>query len=513
MNTTPAQTPVAAVIVLAAGGGTRMKSKRSKLLHAVAGRPMLSYAVDAARALEPRHLVVVVGHQREQVEAHLAEYCPEAIAVEQPVRNGTGGAVAVGIERLADVHGEVVVTYGDVPMLSGETLKALVAAHRAEQNACTVLTAMIPDPTGYGRIVREQGQVARIVEHKDATEAERQITEINSGIYVFDADLLRAGLPTLRPNNVQGELYVTDMIGYLREQGKRVGAFLTDDLWQTEGVNDRVQLARMNAEVNRRLVEHWMREGVTIIDPNTTWIEADVDLEPDVTILPNTQLLGATSVATGALIGPDTTLRDVEVGENAHVVRCHGELAVIGANAEVGPFARLRPGTVLGERGRIGTFVETKNAEIGAASRIPHFSYVGDAYLGEGAYVGAGTTFANFDGQHRLPTHVGDHAFVGANSVLVAPIDVGDGAYVAAGSAITNDVPPGALAVARGREHISDHWVPRKRAGSQAAAAAEDATGEVHPKVAEARARVQQPTVPQQVRPEQQTIDQQEAQQ
>ena len=508
MNTTPTQTPVAAVIVLAAGGGTRMKSKRSKLLHAVAGRPMLSYAVDAARALEPRRLVVVVGHLREQVEAHLAEYCPEALTVEQPVRNGTGGAVAVGMEKLADVQGEVVVTYGDVPMLNGETLKALVAAHRADQNSCTVLTAMIPDPTGYGRIVREAGQVARIVEHKDATEAERAINEINSGIYVFDAQLLRAGLPTLQPNNVQGELYVTDMIGYTRGQGRRVGAFVTDDLWQTEGVNDRVQLARMNAEVNRRLVEHWMREGVTVLDPQTTWIEADVDLASDVTILPNTQLLGASSIATGAVIGPDTTLRDVEVGENAHVVRCHGELAVIGPNAEVGPFARLRPGTVLGERGRIGTFVETKNAESGAGSRIPHFGSVGDAYLGEGAYVGAGTTFANFDGQHRLPTHLGNHDFVGANSVLVAPIDIGDGAYVAAGSTITSDVPAGALAVARGHEHISDDWVQRKRPGSSAAAAADDAVGEVHPKVAEARARVRNQTIGQ---PE--AINQQEAQQ
>ncbi len=508
MNTTPTQTPVAAVVVLAAGGGTRMKSTRSKLRHAVAGRPMLSYAVDAARALEPRRLVVVVGHLREQVEAHLAEYCPEALTVEQPVRNGTGGAVAVGMEKLADVQGEVVVTYGDVPMLNGETLKALVAAHRADQNSCTVLTAMIPDPTGYGRIVREAGQVARIVEHKDATEAERAINEINSGIYVFDAQLLRAGLPTLQPNNVQGELYVTDMIGYTRGQGRRGGAFVTDDLWQPEGVDDRVQLARMNAEVNRRLVEHWMREGVTVLDPQTTWIEADVDLASDVTILPNTQLLGASSIATGAVIGPDTTLRDAEAGETPHVVRRHGELAVIGPNAEVGPFARLRPGTVLGERGRIGTFVETKNAEIGAGSRIPHFGYVGDAYLGEGAYVGAGTTFANFDGQHRLPTHLGNHAFVGANSVLVAPIDIGDGAYVAAGSTITSDVPAGALAVARGHEHISDDWVQRKRPGSSAAAAADDAVGEVHPKVAEARARVRNQTIGQ---PE--AINQQEAQQ
>lgn len=377
---------VSAVIVLAAGGGTRMKSQKSKLLHTVAGRPMLSFAVDAAQALAPQRLVVVVGHLREQVEAHLAEYAPQAAIVDQPVRNGTGGAVACGMAAVpAEASGEVVVTYGDVPMLSGQTLIGLVAAHREQGNACTVLTAHVPDPTGYGRIVREDGQVARIVEHKDASEAERAITEINSGIYVFNAALLREGLPTLQPNNAQGELYVTDMVGYARAHGQRVGAHITDDIWQTEGVNDRIQLAKMNAEVNRRLVEHWMREGVTVADPNTTWIEHGVDLAPDVTLLPNTQLLGATSVASGATIGPDTTLRDVEVGENALVVRTHGELTVIGADAVVGPYARLRPGTEIGERGKICSFVETKNAQIGAGATVHRLTYCGDVTVADGA--------------------------------------------------------------------------------------------------------------------------------
>lgn len=494
MNSTPTQIPVAAVIVLAAGGGTRMKSKQSKLLHTIAGRPMLSYAVDAAQALQPERLVVVVGHLREQVEAHLGEYCPQALIVDQPVRNGTGGAVACGMSQVPEGDGEIVVTYGDVPMLDGETLAALVAAHRRDRNACTVLTARVPDPSGYGRVVRVDGQVDRIVEHKDATAEEREITEINSGIYVFDADLLRAGLAALKPDNVQGELYVTDVIGYARRQGRRVGAFVTEDIWQTEGVNDRIQLARMNAEVNRRLVENWMREGVTVVDPDTTWIEAGVDLDPDVTILPNTQLLGATSVATGAVIGPDTTLRDVEVGENAHVIRTHAELSVIGPDAAVGPFARLRPGTVLGVRGKIGAFVETKNAQIGAGSRVPHLAYCGDAYIGEGVNVGAGTIFANFDGSHKLPTHLGDHVFIGSNTVLVAPVDVGDGAFVAAGSTVVEDVPAGALAVARGHEHISLGWVQRKRAGSKAAEAAAASAGKIHAKVAEVRARLQAET-------------------
>ncbi len=488
--TTSAQTPVSAVIVLAAGGGTRMKSKSSKLLHPVAGRAMLSYALDAAQALEPQKLVVVVGHLREQVEELLNENYPLVTIVEQPVRNGTGGAVKCAIPALGETTREVVVTYGDVPMLTGETLTELVAAHRESRNACTVLTAVVPDPTGYGRIVRDGGQVSRIVEHKDATQEERQIREINSGIYVFDGTVLRDGLANLTPDNQQGELYLTDVLGYAREHNGNVGAYITDDIWQTEGVNDRVQLARMNAEVNRRIVERWMLDGVTVVDPKTTWIEADVDLESDVTILPNTQLLGATSVATGAVIGPDTTLRDVEVGENAHVIRTHGELSVINMDARVGPFARLRPGTVLGVGGKIGTFVETKNAQIGDGSKVPHLCYCGDAFIGEGVNVGAGTIFANYDGSHKSPTHLGDHVFIGSNTVLVAPLNIGAGAFVAAGSAVVEDVPPGALAVARGREHLSTDWVHRKRAGSPASDAANESEGEIHPAVAEARAKL-----------------------
>ncbi len=479
---------VAAVVVLAAGGGTRMKSKKSKLLHELAGRPMLSYAVDAAMALDPRRLVVVVGHLREQVEGHLNEHYPQVSVVEQPVRNGTGGAVACAMAALDGEIGEVVVTYGDVPMLTGSTLARMITEHRTNGNAVTVLTAVIPDATGYGRIVRDGGKVARIVEHKDASPAEREIREINSGIYVFDSELLREGLPTLDTSNAQGELYITDMVGYARDHGQRVGAFQVEDLWQTEGVNDRVQLARMNAEVNRRIVENWMREGVTIIDPRSTWISHDVTLAPDCVIHPNTQLLGTTVVATGAVIGPDTTLRDVEVGEDALVVRSHGELAVIEAGAQVGPYSRLRAGTVLGANGKIGSFVETKNAQIGEGSKVPHLTYCGDAILGEGVNVGAGTIFANYDGSHKSPTHLGDHVFIGSNSVLVAPVDIGDGAFVAAGSAVVEDVPPGALAVARSRGHISVQWVQRRRSGSKAAEAADTASGEIHEKVAGARA-------------------------
>lgn len=311
VESTYSDAPVAAVIVLAAGGGTRMKSRTSKILHKVAGKPMLTYAVTAAQGLNPEQLVVVVGHLREQVEAHLHAEFPGVQIALQPERNGTGGAVKCGLDPLGDITGEVVVTYGDVPMLNAETLRALVHDHREGGNLATVLTARVPDPTGYGRIVREGDQIAKIVEHKDADEATRKIDEINSGIYVFDAKTLRDGLATLTPNNAQGELYVTDVIDYARSIGGRVGAHITTDLWQTEGVNDRVQLAAMNAEVNRRLCEHWMREGVTILDPSSTWIEDDVEISRDVTILPNTQLLGATHISEGASIGPDTTLSEI----------------------------------------------------------------------------------------------------------------------------------------------------------------------------------------------------------
>ena len=476
---------VAAVVVLAAGGGTRMKSRTSKLLHQIAGRSLLSYAVDAATALEPVHLCVVVGHLKEQVEAHLDDIAPHVVRALQEEQKGTGHAVQCGLAAMPDLHGEVVVTYGDVPMLTGDTLTSIVAAHRAEGNAVTVLTSFVDDPTGYGRVVRrsggdtDDGGIERIVEQKDATEDEQAILEINSGIYVFDVDTLRGGLASLSTDNAQGELYLTDVVGYANAQGGRVGAYVTGDRWQTEGVNDRVQLAAMSREMNRRIVERWQRDGVTIWDPATTWIEDSVDLAPDVTLLPNTILRGATSVGSGAQIGPDTMLADVEVGEDAHVTRCQASLAVIGAGAEVGPYSYLRPGTELGAKGKIGGFVETKNARIGDGAKVPHLTYCGDAVVGEGANIGAGTIFANYDGVTKSTTTIGRQSFVGSNSVLVAPVHVADGAYVAAGSALTDDVGPGELAVARGRQRNIGGWVADKRAGTKTDAAARAALAAV----------------------------------
>jgi bifunctional UDP-N-acetylglucosamine pyrophosphorylase / glucosamine-1-phosphate N-acetyltransferase len=476
-----APSPVA-VIVLAAGEGKRMKSSRSKLLHEIAGHSMLSYAVTAATEVQPEHIVVVVGHLRDQVEAHLAEIAPHVLIAVQDQQLGTGHAVQVALGQLADLDGDLIVTYGDVPMLTGETLAALVEEHRAQQAAVTVLTAEVPDPSGYGRILRDpDGVVSGIVEHRDADEAQREITEINSGIYVFDAAALKTALAQLAPTNDQGELYLSDVPALVRQAGHPVAALLIDDLWQTEGVNDRIQLSQMNAEVNRRILQRWMREGVTVIDPATTWVHASVDLAPDVILLPGTSLEGATSVAAGARIGPDTTLIDVEVGENAVVTRTQASLSVIGPGANVGPFAYLRPGTTLGAGGKIGTFVEAKNARIGAGAKAPHLSYLGDAVIGEGANIGAGVIFANYDGVRKSTTTVGAYAFVGSNSVLAAPVEVADGAYIAAGSTITGDVGPGDLGVSRSRQRNVPGWVARKRAGTKTARAAEAALEQKEP--------------------------------
>ncbi|GAA1669178.1 bifunctional UDP-N-acetylglucosamine diphosphorylase/glucosamine-1-phosphate N-acetyltransferase GlmU [Kribbella sp. NPDC056951] len=467
----------AAVVIMAAGLGTRMKSSTPKVLHEIGGRSLVGHAVVTARALAPEHLVVVVGNGRELVEAHLTALDPDVKTAVQEQQLGTGDAVRSGLTAVpAAFEGSVIVTSGDVPLLQAETLHELVAEHDKQGNAVTVLTARVADPTGYGRIVPgADGTVAAIVEHKDATAEQRQIDEINAGIYVFDAATLRDGLSRLTTDNAQGELYLTDVLSIARTDGKRVGAYVTEDAMQTEGVNDRVQLATLRAELNRRTLDKLMRGGVTIVDPNTTWVDSTVELAQDVTLLPNTQLHGATTAGSGTTIGPDTTLTDVQIGANATIIRAHGSSSVLGDGASVGPFAYLRPGTKVGVKGKIGTFVETKNTSIGDGAKVPHLTYAGDATIGEGANIGAGTIFANYDGQKKYPTFIGKHSFIGSNSVIVAPRTVADGAYLAAGTALTEDVGPGEIAVARGRQRNIKGWVARKRAGTKTAQAAAEA--------------------------------------
>jgi bifunctional UDP-N-acetylglucosamine pyrophosphorylase/glucosamine-1-phosphate N-acetyltransferase len=456
-----------AVIVLAAGSGTRMKSKTMKVLHPIGGRSMVGHVLHAALAVHPDRVVAVVGHGREQVGPHVLEQAPGALLAVQETQEGTGHAVRVAVETLqAEVgapEGTVVVMYGDTPLLQGETIAALVADHHAGGRAVTVLTAEVENPFGYGRIIRgADGGVTAIVEEKDATAEQAAVREINSGVFAFDGSFLADALGRITNDNAKGEYYLTDVVAIAHEAGRPVGAHLIDDVLQTEGANDRVQLAALGREMNRRIVERWMRDGVTVMDPATTWIDADVVLEPDVTILPGTQLLGATSVAEDAVVGPDTTLKDCEVGEGARVVRTHGELAVVGAGASVGPFAYLRPGTTLGPGGKIGTFVETKNAVVGEGAKVPHLSYVGDAEIGAGTNIGAGTIFANYDGVEKHRTVVGEGAKTGANNTFVAPVHIGDGAMTGGGTVVRRDVPPGALAVSGGPQRNLEGHVERK---------------------------------------------------
>jgi bifunctional UDP-N-acetylglucosamine pyrophosphorylase/glucosamine-1-phosphate N-acetyltransferase len=467
---------LAAVVILAAGEGTRMRSAIPKVLHPVGGRSLIHHAVAAAAALAPDHLIVVVGHGRDQVKAHLAEVAPEAATAVQDQQRGTGHAVDCALRDLPEMSGIVVVTYGDVPLLTGETLQSLVAEHERASNAVTILTAHVDTADGYGRIVRNvAGVVTAVVEQKDATDEQRQIKEINSGIYAFDAALLRAALARLTTDNAAGEHYLTDVVAIASSEGAAVGALPVVDTWQTEGVNDRVQLAAVHRELNRRTVAHWMRSGVTVRDPQTTWIDVGVTLEADTVLEPNTLLRGFTTVATGAQVGPNAELVDTEVGARAEISNSTCYSAVIGSDATVGPYTYLRPGTRLGRGAKAGGFVEMKNAVLGDGAKVPHLSYVGDADVGEGANIGAGTIFANYDGVAKHHTDVGAHAFVGSDSVLVAPLQIGDGAYVAAGSTVTVRVEPGELAVARGRQRNIRGWVARRRAGTRTAAAAERA--------------------------------------
>jgi bifunctional UDP-N-acetylglucosamine pyrophosphorylase/glucosamine-1-phosphate N-acetyltransferase len=463
------------VIVLAAGGGTRMKSKTMKVLHPIAGRSMIGHVLHAAAALEPARIVAVVGHQRDQVGPHIERLSPGVVLAVQEAQEGTGHAVRVAWEALPPEArtGTVIVAYGDTPLLEGETLQRFAQFHRESAVAMSILTAVVADPTGYGRIVRDPDDgVSAIVEERDAGPEHAMTNEINSGILAFDADFLDTALPAIGNDNAKGEYYLTDTVALARQAGRTVAAFVIDDVMQTEGANDRAQLAGLAAEMNRRILDRWMRDGVTVVDPTSTWIDADVKLAPDVTLLPGVQLLGATLVEEDAVVGPDSTLKDVEVGAGARVVRTHADLAVIGPNATVGPFSYLRPGTVLGAGGKIGAFVETKNAEIGADAKVPHLSYVGDATIGEGANIGAGTIFANYDGVAKHRTHIGAFAKTASNNTFVAPGTVGDGAATGAGSVIRRDVPPGALAVTSGPQRHYDSWAQRKRSGTPQAEAA-----------------------------------------
>lgn len=474
--TVEATTP-SAVVVLAAGAGTRMKSTKQKTLHEIGGRTLLGHALHAAAGINPDHLVTVVGHQREQVspvvEKISNELDREVVQAVQEEQRGTGHAVSCGISPISDFEGTIIVTNGDVPLLTPETIEELRDTHTVQGNAVTVLSMRLADPTGYGRIIRDtDGSVSAIVEHKDATDEQRLVDEVNSGVFAFDAAALRDALTKLDTNNAQGELYITDVLEIARTAGHGVGAHVAANPQELAGVNDRVQLAAAGRELNRRMVEKAMRGGATIIDPETTWIGVNVTIGTDVTIHPGTQLWGATSIADNAEIGPDSTLTNMQIGTGASVVRTHGSDSVIGVNAKIGPFTFIRPNTIVGEDGKLGGFVEAKNAELGRGTKVPHLTYIGDATVGEESNIGASSVFVNYDGVNKHHTTIGSHVRTGSDTMFIAPVNVGDGAYSGAGTVIKDDVPAGALVVSGGKQRNIEGWVEKKRPGTPAAEAA-----------------------------------------
>ncbi|UED85915.1 bifunctional UDP-N-acetylglucosamine diphosphorylase/glucosamine-1-phosphate N-acetyltransferase GlmU [Streptomyces profundus] len=470
----------AAIIVLAAGEGTRMKSATPKVLHELCGRSMVGHVVTAAGELAPERLVVVVGHGREQVTDHLARLDAKVQTAVQHERRGTAHAVRTALHALAAEGGAptgtVLVTCGDTPLQTSATLGALAERHTTEGNAVTVLTMELPDATGYGRVVREpDGSVAEIVEHKDASTDTLAIREVSSGVFAFDGELLAEALTKVGTDNSQGEEYLPDVLRILRAEGHRVGAELAADPRELVGINNRVQLAQARRLLNDRLVERAMLAGATVVDPASTWIDATVTFEPDALVQPGCQLLGATHVAAFAEVGPGTQLKDCTVGEGALVVHTVADTAVIGTGAKVGPYSYLRPGTLLGTDSKVGGFVEVKNSTLGTGTKVPHLSYVGDATIGEHTNIGASSVVVNYDGEAKHRTTIGSHCRTGADNTFVAPVTVGDGSYTAAGSVITLDVPPGSLGVARGKQRNVAGWVARRRPGSAAAEAAEAA--------------------------------------
>ncbi|MBM3658163.1 MAG: UDP-N-acetylglucosamine diphosphorylase/glucosamine-1-phosphate N-acetyltransferase [Actinobacteria bacterium] len=459
--------PLSAV-VLAAGEGTRMRSSLPKVLHPLCGRPMVLHVLDTLVALPLARVVVVVGHEAEAVTKAIQAGLDTGIPVEfveQRVQRGTGDATSVALTAFSDAvdDDDVIVCSADIPLLRPETLAALVTEHRHADAAASLLTA-VSDPTGYGRIVRDaRGNVARIVEQTDATAEELEIREWNPSIYCFGRAFLAPALRRVSPENAQGEYYLTDVIEVLRGAGHTVVAMPADDPTEVVGVNDRAQLAEAETVLRDRINTAWMKAGVTMVDPSRTYVDATVELAPDVRLLPGVILEGRTVVGRGAVIGPDSRVVDSTVGEGAEVASSVLRDATVGPDVHVGPFAHLRPGTVLARDARVGSFVETKNADVGAGAKLPHLSYVGDAEVGPGANVGAGTITANYDGRDKHRTSIGAGARTGSNSVLVAPVELGPGAYTGAGAVVTRDVPADALAVGV-PARIVEGWVKARDA-------------------------------------------------
>jgi bifunctional UDP-N-acetylglucosamine pyrophosphorylase / glucosamine-1-phosphate N-acetyltransferase len=443
--------PIVAV-VLAAGKGTRMKSNRAKVLHTLCGVPMVNYVIEAIRPLSPERLLVVVGHQAGLVEAVLPE---DAETVAQEEQLGTGDAVRVALGAIeGEEEGVLLVVNGDGPLISERTLGELVERHRSAGVGATVLVAELDDPKGLGRVVEDAG-VVRIVEERDATEAEKDIRLVNLGLYAFELSKIRDAIGKVKADNGQGELYLTDVLEIIGRRSRAV-TYSLKNLEEANLVNDRSQLARAEEILRRRILDAHMRDGVTVRDPVSTHIEASVEIGRDTVILPGTFLRGNTRIGSDCVIGPSADLLDTVVGDGALVEHSVGRGAQVGEGASVGPYAFLRPGTVLGPQAKVGAYCEVKNTRVGRGSKVPHLSYVGDAEIGEDANLGAGTITANYDGVTKNRTKIGDKAFTGINTNLIAPVTIGDGAYLGAGSLVNKDIPPGKLAVGMPARVIKD---------------------------------------------------------
>jgi bifunctional UDP-N-acetylglucosamine pyrophosphorylase / glucosamine-1-phosphate N-acetyltransferase len=450
-----------AAIILAAGAGTRMKSKRPKVAHEVIGKPMVRWVVDAAKGAGIEHIVSVVGHLKEQVEPLVAD---DTIIVEQACRNGTGGAVKVCASALAGFKGSLVVLSGDSPLITSETIEALIRTREENNAAVVVLTMKLDDPFGYGRIIRDNGgNVKRIVEQKDATPEEAAVNECNSGFYCFDAEALFAALEQVSNDNAQGEYYLTDVLAICRKSGRSVMALPTSDPNECLGVNSRIQLAEATKQLQRRINNAYMAAGVTMTDPNQVWIGPDVTIASDVELLPQTMLFGTTSIGEDSIIGPNTRLTDTKVGRGCVVQETVAIQAILEDGSDAGPRAYLRPGAHLLEGAHVGTHVEIKKSVVGRGSKVPHLSYIGDAEIGEGVNIGAGSITCNYDGKHKSKTIIGDGAFIGSDTMMVAPVAIGAGAVVGAGSCIAKDVHGDALALTRPELIQIEGWAAKKR--------------------------------------------------
>ncbi len=459
-----------AVAIMAAGKGTRMKSERTpKVLHTLAGRSMVMHVLHTAFALKPENVQLIVGHEAQQVRDHVAKLAsPDMLErlgwVEQLEQLGTGHAVQQVLPPLKDFKGHLAVLNGDVPLLSPETLQDLWQRHLDGRHVATLLTTRLNDPTGYGRIVKNAfGRFLAIREHKECTPEELQINEVNSGIYLFDWTHLARLLPKLTNHNAKGEYYLTDILEMLIQEGQIVGVHCMEDPREVLGINSRRELAEVEGILRTRIRDHWMMSGVTMRQPETISIDVEVEIAVDAEILPNCQLEGRTRVGAWSKIGPNTRLQDAVIGDYCEITMSVVNQAQVGDGVTVGPFAHLRPDTVLADKAKVGNFVELKNTRLGEGAKASHLSYLGDAEIGAGSNIGAGTITCNYDGAHKHKTVMAEGVFVGSNSTLVAPLELGREAYVAAGSVITDAVPAGSLGLGRARQTNKDGWVEKKK--------------------------------------------------